>query len=82
MAIIGAFFSTFLSMPLLLIGRLINGYAAGAFSFLIPLFINEVSPAAIKGTTSMLVQLMITIGVLVPALLGLALPDSTNDLDS
>ena len=79
---VGAVLSTFLNMPLLLVGRFVNGYAAGAFSFLIPLFINEVSPTPVKGTTSMLVQLMITFGVLVPALLGLALPESTRDIDS
>lgn len=81
-AILGAALSTVLNMPLLLLGRFINGYAAGAFSFLIPLFINEVSPVTVKGTTSMLVQLMITFGVFVPALLGLALPESTLDIDA
>lgn len=36
----GALLSCFLNMPALLCGRFINGYAAGAFSFLIPLYVN------------------------------------------
>ncbi len=39
-SIIGAVLSVFVNMPLLLVGRFINGYAAGAFSFFIPMFLN------------------------------------------
>ena len=67
--------SCFLNMPLFLCGRFISGYSAGAFSFLIPLYVNEVSPTKVRGATSMFVQLQITIGVLVPSLLGLGFPE-------
>ena len=76
-SIVGATMSCFLNMPVFLCGRFINGYAAGAFSFLIPLFVNEVSPKKIRGGASMLVQLQLTFGILVPALFGLHFPDST-----
>ena len=67
-------------MPVFLCGRFINGYAAGAFSFLIPLYVNEISPSKVRGATSTFIQLQITLGILVPALLGIGFPPETTDV--
>ena len=40
LSIIGTLMSCDLEMPVFLSGRFISGYAAGAFSFLIPLYVN------------------------------------------
>ena len=80
-SIIGAILSCFLNMPVFLIGRFISGYSAGAFSFLIPLFVNEVSPTKVRGATSMFVQLQITFGILIPALFGINFPDDSRELE-
>ena len=79
----GAILSCFLNMPVFLCGRFINGYAAGAFSFLIPLYVNEISPSKVRGATSMFIQLQITFGILIPALLGTGFPrDATQVKES
>ena len=81
LAIIGVVLIQLINMPLLLLGRFINGYAAGAFSFLIPLMLNEISPPKVRGVVAMLVQFQLTFGVLVPALLGLGLPHYTYEVN-
>lgn len=80
LTLIGTILIQFITMPLLLLGRFISGYGAGAFSFLIPLMLNEISPPRVRGGVSMLVQFQITFGVLMPAILGLGLPSFTTEV--
>jgi hypothetical protein len=55
--------------------------AAGAFTVMVPKFINETAPSELKGPYGALSQIAITVGIFVSALLGLAMPDSfTTDL--
>ncbi|MEO6922778.1 MAG: sugar porter family MFS transporter, partial [Bryocella sp.] len=58
------------------IGRVVVGIAIGIASFTAPLYISEVSPAAIRGKLVSLNQLMITIGIVVSYLADYALADA------
>jgi len=58
------------------IGRVVVGIAIGIASFTAPLYISEVSPAAIRGKLVSLNQLMITIGIVVSYLVDYGLADS------
>jgi SP family galactose:H+ symporter-like MFS transporter len=66
------------SVNALMVGRLIIGYAIGVASFVVPLYISEVSPAKIRGGLVTLNQLMITIGIFVSYISDLLL---ANDND-
>ena len=57
---------------ILLVARLILGVAVGASSATVPIFLSEVSPAAIRGRMLTLNQLMITIGILAAYVVNLA----------
>ncbi len=46
----------------------------GVFSVLVPKFINETAPSELKGPFGAMSQFMITFGILVVALIGLAIP--------
>ena len=37
------------NMPLMIIGRILFGFAAGSFSVYVPKYINEISPIELKG---------------------------------
>ena len=52
----------FLKLPLLIIGRSVQGLGVGGFTNLIPSMINEVSPPIVRGKTGTMVQFMINIG--------------------
>jgi len=49
---------------LLVIGRIILGLAVGVASFTAPLYLSEVTPERIRGTTISFYQLMVTVGIL------------------
>jgi SP family myo-inositol transporter-like MFS transporter 13 len=55
---------------MLLLGRLIVGFAVGANSGLVPLYVYEVSPKNLKGVTGSLNQVLISSGGLVAFYLG------------
>lgn len=68
-------------IPLQMVCRFFYGMAAGAFTVMVPKFINETAPSELKGPYGALSQIAITVGIFVSALLGLAMPDSlTTDL--
>src|SRR5437868_2807380 len=53
------------SLSLLIVMRLIIGFAIGITSYVVPMYIAEMSPARKRGALVTLNQLMITIGLLV-----------------
>ena len=57
-------FSAFLpSLPILSACRFALGFGVGIASFIVPLYLSETAPAAIRGSMGTLFQLMITIGI-------------------
>lgn len=54
--------------------------AAGAFTVMVPKFINESAPSELKGPYGALSQISVAVGIFVSALLGLAVPDSDSEL--
>ena len=66
------------------IGRFVTGFAAGSFSCLVTLYINEVAPVEVAGKIGGIVQFQVTFGIVVAYALALALPTGdykTNPLN-
>ena len=61
------------NVRLLILGRLIVGFAIGAASFNAPLYISEVSPVRVRGQLVSFNQLAVTVGIVVSYLVGYAL---------
>ena len=69
--ITGALWQTFSeSVAGMIIGRTIVGFAVGAASFVVPLYISELSPSAFRGKLVTLSVLFITIGQVVAYFIG------------
>jgi len=64
---------------LILVGRLIWGFGSGAFTVFVPKFINETAPTEFKGAFGVMSQFMSCLGILIPSLLGLGLPNFSKD---
>ena len=67
------------SYHLLIIGRISAGIGVGAASMLSPLYIAEVSPAAIRGKLVSINQLTIVLGILLAYLSNYLLADTENN---
>ncbi|EDY39250.1 sugar transporter, MFS superfamily [Cyanobium sp. PCC 7001] len=52
------------SVPILVLGRLVTGVATGVTASIVPLYISEISPAAIRGRLNGIQHLAVCIGVL------------------
>jgi len=62
---------TFLkSLYPMIIGRLIWGFSAGAFSVVCPMFITEISPSSLTGPFGVITQFNITLGILISYIVG------------
>ena len=61
-------------IPFQMVCRFFYGMAAGAFTVMVPKFINETAPQELKGPYGALSQISITVGIFVCALLGLPVP--------
>ncbi|RXE56589.1 MFS transporter [Methanoculleus taiwanensis] len=53
------------ALPVFLVGRVLIGMAIGVASFVVPLYISEIAPSALRGGMVSLNQLFITLGILV-----------------
>jgi SP family xylose:H+ symportor-like MFS transporter len=58
--------------------RFIYGLAIGALTVFVPKFINETTPTELKGPYGGISQIMCCIGILVPSLLALVIPKSSD----
>ncbi|XP_028775664.1 sugar transporter ERD6-like 4 [Neltuma alba] len=56
---------------LLLLGRLLEGFGVGIISYVVPVYIAEVSPRTMRGSLGSVNQLSIQIGIMITYLLGL-----------
>lgn len=63
---------------IILVGRLVYGMSAGAFTVVCPKFASEISPQEYRGPLGAMGQFMCTFGILFTALLGLAIPAPTE----
>ncbi|MBA2715207.1 MAG: sugar porter family MFS transporter [Rubrobacteraceae bacterium] len=61
------------TVSILIFFRIIAGLAVGAASALVPTYISEISPAALRGSLSSVFQLAITLGILLAYLVNFAL---------
>ncbi|KAL1316426.1 hypothetical protein HN51_068618 [Arachis hypogaea] len=55
----------------LFMGRLLEGFGVGIISYVVPVYIAEISPQNMRGTLGSVNQLSITIGIMLAYLLGL-----------
>ncbi|XP_053692157.1 facilitated trehalose transporter Tret1-like [Sabethes cyaneus] len=62
----------FRNAGMLLVGRLLTGFGAGAFCMVVPIYIGETVSAEIRGTAGSLFQQMINLGILYAYLIGMA----------
>lgn len=77
---IGAFGCAYApSVFVLIIMRIIIGFAIGITSYVVPMYISEISPARVRGALVTLNQLMITIGILLSYITDYLL---SNDSDN
>uniref|UniRef100_A0A7N0VCY9 Major facilitator superfamily (MFS) profile domain-containing protein n=1 Tax=Kalanchoe fedtschenkoi TaxID=63787 RepID=A0A7N0VCY9_KALFE len=58
----------------LYLGRLLEGFGVGIFSYVVPVYIAEIAPQNLRGSLGSVNQLAITVGVLITYLLGLFVP--------
>ena len=71
----------FIKLPLLIIGRSVQGLGIGGFTNLIPSMIYEVSPPIVRGRTGTMVQFTINIGLFISAAMGIiALPYHAREI--
>ncbi|XP_023213629.1 facilitated trehalose transporter Tret1-like [Centruroides sculpturatus] len=59
------------SVPLLLLGRILNGFAIGIISLTVPVYIAETSPPTLRGLLGSCIQLSVTIGMLFVYFVGI-----------
>ncbi|PSP55168.1 MFS transporter [Halobacteriales archaeon QS_1_67_19] len=64
------------NVPILVLGRLIDGVAIGFASIVGPLYISEIAPPKIRGALTSLNQLMVTIGILASYFVNYAFADA------
>ncbi|EFN58991.1 hypothetical protein CHLNCDRAFT_55965 [Chlorella variabilis] len=65
--------ATATGLTAMLAGRVITGVGIGLSSALVPLYVSEISPTALRGTLGSINQLMICIGILAALLVNVAL---------
>ncbi len=65
-------------VPLLIIGRLVMGFAVGLSAMVVPMYLSEVSPPSIRGAVVFTFQLAITIGIMVAYLINYAFSHGEN----
>ena len=66
------------SVTILIIMRIIIGFAIGITSYVVPMYISEISPTRSRGALVTLNQLMITIGILVSYITDFILSNDNN----
>jgi len=65
-------------LPALIVGRFIHGITSGISSWVVPMFIKEISPMRYRGPLIALTQQMITTGLMIWLIMGLTLPNIPN----
>ena len=77
--VIGTIFAIFApNIWMLLIGRLLMGFAVGLSSMVVPMYLSEVAPANHRGAIVFCYQLAITLGLLLAFIINLAFAHQEN----
>ena len=76
-AILGLGLTLFANYPLFVIGRMVSGFCVGINSSIVPVYVGEVAPTPIKGTTGSANQLLVCFGSLIAYLFGFGLPNNS-----
>jgi MFS family permease len=76
LVILGSALTLIDNMYVICAGRILLGLAMGGFSVYCPNFINDTVPTELKGPLGAFINSGVAIGILIPALLGLAIPDN------
>jgi len=66
------------SVYMVMLGRLVMGFAVGLSVMTVPMYLSEVSPPSIRGTAVFLFQLAITIGILVAFIINYIFANDEN----
>lgn len=77
--IVACFMTSMFNFVMLFVGRFIQGFCIGGFTAIVPLFVYEMSPAAIAGPLGVIGQVMGTSGVLLATAFGLLVPYSHDE---
>jgi MFS family permease len=72
---VGTILSLIDNMHVITAGKFFVGVAAGGFTVYCPNFINESVPTEMKGSMGSITNFMVTFGIFIPAIYGLAIPD-------
>jgi len=57
------------------VGRLVTGFGAGASSAVVPVYLNEISPARMRGAIGVVHQISFTTGIFIAQIAGLLLSE-------
>jgi MFS family permease len=79
--LVGTILSMIDNMHVITLGKFFVGFACGGFTVYCPNFINESVPTEMKGSMGSVTNFMVTFGIFIPALYGLAIPDSLGGED-
>jgi MFS family permease len=75
LVIVGSLLTLIDDMYVIFIGKVLFGLAMGGYTVYVPNFMNETVPTETKGPLMAFLNSMVAVGILLPALLGLAIPD-------
>lgn len=76
LSIAGMGLTVFANFPLFTLGRIITGFCCGLNSSIVPVYVGEIAPLPIKGTTGACNQIMFCFGSLIAYLFGFGLPET------
>ena len=75
LSIMGMIMSVILNVYIIISGRVLVGISAGAFSSLIPIYVNEFVPYAISGACGVSIEMAYALGICISYVFGLGLPE-------
>ncbi|KAJ3126364.1 High-affinity glucose transporter rgt2 [Physocladia obscura] len=70
------------SLALLLVGRLVSGFAIGIASMVVPVYLAETASTSQRGMITVIYQLMITIGILIAAIVNTIIIEASGGVDA
>jgi len=74
-ALVGMILSVIMNEYVIIGGRILVGLSAGAFSALIPIYVNEYVPYEISGACGVTIEMAYALGISISYVLGLGLPN-------
>lgn len=81
-SVVGLILSTILNEYIIILGRILVGISAGAYSSLIAIYVNEYVPYEISGACGVSIEMTYALGICISYVIGFGLPkpeDQTHD---